>query len=84
MCSINYLLEPQSKDASRANDVTNILCDRKGQIWVTSLGGLYEFNPAKEAFVAFKNNPSDSAIHQFEQDTPECHGRGSCETSIYG
>lgn len=57
---VNYLLEPHSKDASRANDVTNILCDRSGQIWVTSLGGLYVFNSAKETFVPFKNDPSNS------------------------
>lgn len=56
---INYLLEPRSKDASRANDVTNILCDRRGQIWVTSLGGLYVFHPAKESFVAYKNDPAN-------------------------
>ena len=56
----NYLVEPQSKDASRANDVTNILCDRKGQIWVSSLGGLYKFSPQKESFISFKNDPLDS------------------------
>ena len=57
---VNYLLEPHSKDASRANDVTNMLCDRKGQVWVSSLAGLYVFNPAKESFSGYKNNPSDS------------------------
>ncbi|MBC7826805.1 MAG: histidine kinase [Chitinophagaceae bacterium] len=56
----NYLLEPQSRDASRANDVTNIVCDRSGRIWVTSLGGLYEFDPEKRSFISYKNNPSDS------------------------
>ena len=57
---INYLLEPQSKDASRANDVTNILCDRKGQVWVSSLAGLYVFDAANESFFAYKTNPLDS------------------------
>ena len=56
---INYLLEPVSNDASQANDVTNIICDRRGQIWVSSLGGLYVFNPAKETFIPFKHDPSN-------------------------
>jgi len=57
---INYLLEPQSNDASRVNDVSNLLCDRNGRIWVTSLGGLYEFVPETKTFKSYKHHPADS------------------------
>lgn len=55
----NYLLEPSPGDMSRNNDVTNILCDRDGVVWVTSYSGLYEFIPGSNSFRAYKHDDTD-------------------------
>ncbi|MFV8465510.1 hybrid sensor histidine kinase/response regulator transcription factor [Flavobacterium sp. LB1P62] len=54
-----------------ANDISDLLIDHKGKIWIATLGGgLNLYNPSNDKFVTYKNSSSDNnAIPSNELNT---------------
>ncbi len=56
-----------------SNNINNLLCDSKGRIWISSLGGLNLYYPDKKKMITFsdtrhpgKNNPSGQISYVYE------------------
>lgn len=45
-----------------SNDISDLLIDKKGKIWIATLGGgLNLYNPQKDNFIVFRNNPKNNS-----------------------
>lgn len=50
----------KQNSALSANDISDLLIDHKGKIWIATIGGgLNLYNPSDDKFVTYKNSPTD-------------------------
>lgn len=58
-----YQMKIYNKENSSigSNDISDLLIDRKGQLWITTLGGgLNLYDPLKDDFAVYKKDPANS------------------------
>ncbi len=57
---IHYQHQPDNPESLTSGEVTGILQDSSGTIWIATTGGLNRFNPQTQTFSHFTHNPSDT------------------------
>ena len=59
--SISYKNSPDDSASLSNNDIAHIFQDRKGNLWVSTFGGLNRFEPKSRTFVRYLHDPTNSA-----------------------
>jgi len=87
-CIYHKQLDDLTKDQNRINRfsslfLTSILIDKKGKLWLGSLGGLYKFDPQKNKYTAYLHDPTNTKSISSNDVSAICESNYGTESVLW-